>query len=396
MASHLLLRLKSMLRDRILLAVTLLVALGSLSPLASAFDDGRSYSWGIDSYRDRRMSLLAVEHDVRASAPPEFIALYDAEVQALTEVLQAHASHDAQGEFMARLGLARADLDMSLAGYSTMEPIIAEGRVAFYQQLIERGIYGLPLTVSAQPASFYLASLLSTGPPAALYIPAAASFAVAFASSANSRSRRLEDIVPQSSFWVLCADFLAGMAATAFILLASLMPAFMLQMARNGLGDLGFPVVNVIDGNLAVATVGGYLGSLSLLVLLGSCFVGSLGLLLSRIIDSRTVMLLALMLFIYAVNGSRYYAFVETSDVEALLPMTYLSVPSIIGVVSPSPYISSFAGVGLPLGAAVLLASTALTAAMSPLSNLVAQAASLLSGSPRVVLRGPGQAFSQG
>jgi hypothetical protein len=365
MLKHLILRLKSMCREVMLATIVLLVVVASF--ITYSFPQQyRSYNYSIDFYKDVLTDFGNAESSGALSAMPDDLREYTAaQKKALLDVLAAHNLGDLAAEFDARLRFQQAEYSATLAGYRDESVLSSERRLVLYEQLIAKQQLYLFGDCSKMPASYYLASEILPLFPAMLFLPAAAAFAAAFASARGTKSRSFEKLLPISKASILAADFLAGLIASLVALFLALLPATVFQLVRNGFGDLSYPVVDIVNNQLMVTTVGSYLGSLLILTVAGYCFLGAVALLVSRFSDSRVLLLLLQLLCAFTASVSMYLQLVTEWGVAEYLPLTYFSITPIIGMVTSGENMTQIDSATLPMGLLVLGFSAAVTVALA-------------------------------
>ncbi len=383
MFRHLALRLKGMLRDGVLVAVVLLIASTGFVAYAFPYND---YNYSIDRYRDILTNLNNLEASgTLTDAPDGFLDLLGAQKQALLAVLGAHGTGDVEAEFQARLQFEQAHYDDTQAGYSADSPLDAERRVLFYERLVANQQYYVFDDLRGMPVGYYLASQLFALSPLILFLPACIAFSAAFTSARETRSRRLEKVLPLNNVAVLATDFLAGLIITLGALVVALLPAAAYQFLGDGIGDLTYPVVDIVNNQIVQTTIGGYLLSLLLLVVSGSCFLGALALFVSRFSDSRTVLLLVLVLCVLAPNIPGFLGALSVLHIQSYVPLTYLSITPIIGIVESYANMTQLDGATLTMGLSVLAASAAVASILALLADLVVPCLATMFGAGRVV-----------
>ena len=385
MFKHLILRLKAMWREPLLIVTILLVVAASFVSYSFP-QQGRGYNYSIDFYKNALTEFGTVGSSGFLGSMPEDLREQIAiQKQALIDVLMAHSSNNVQLEFDARLRFQQAEYNMALAGYSSESVISSERRKIFYEQLINKQQFYLAGDSGKMPATYYLAAEVLPLSPAILFLTAAAAFAVAFTSARRTKSRSFEQLLPISRPYVLAADFLAGLIVALGALLLALLPATVFQCVHNGMGNLSYPVVDIVNNQLVVTTIGGYLSSLLTLVVIGYCFLGAVALLVSRFSDSRVMLLLLLLLCAFAANVPMYLQLVTDWKIAEYLPLTYLSVTPIIGIVASWENMTQIDNATFSMGMTVLGVSTAVTVALAAFADKITPALAPLFGSARVV-----------
>jgi hypothetical protein len=382
-------KIVGLIKSRLLIGIIVLLAISSsVVHLFPQFNAYLNWNYSIENYRYTLANLSeANASDVFHEAPIEFRNNLDLERQYLMEIIIANTNGDSKAEFEARLEYERINNKMVHSGNSTELPISADRRLVFYEQLVANEQFYVFSSIDEMTASYYIASQSYILSPFMLFVPACVVYAVVFSSAQGTRSKRVESILPMNNLAVMLINLVVGIIGTLSILVLSLLPVAIYHTVCNGFGDLSYPVLDIVNNAIVQTTVGGFLLKLLSLVIMGSCFIGTVAMLISTFTDNRTVMLLILCICGFLPNTSGTLYPLANSALGVYNPLVYLSIHPVIGLVysMENPY--QLVGTTFSRGTIVLISSTVILFMVSlALDKLIPQIKTLF-GAARATTR---------
>ena len=324
------------LKNPLLWAVTLLCA--AVVALPATKGDGifpGSYLGRETFARDQLEAMRAnMETAERDGVPEEIQDEWREQISLMTRAVTAKTERE---YFEIRAEMAERDAAQTRAGTlvgSTAEEL--DSQALFFKRMAELPDSVLYETCAEAPATWYL-SYESLGQPLILWMLPAL---VAAASAVDAmRGKRLLAQVPVAQGVRFAAQLALLVALSLILLFAICLPAFALQTVRAGVGDLSYPVVQLMAGAQFDETVGSVLlrelaayAAVTLLIasvsLAGACVLRNRGALAGVVLAA--MLCAAPLVSSYIQMGSiSYYAPTEPTPVDPLAPYSafaYLDV----------------------------------------------------------------------
>ena len=302
--------------------------------------------------RDRALSMLGIVRNELSAYKDEFPEeLYDLTQQQYRHYSDAVAAKYPSKEFFRAMAAASEVEDAEQrAGYLT-----GDNMHSAYAKLFDglANIDGTPVYATAAdlPALEYLVFALGLMPAIVVLLPAV----VATTSIVRRlRGQTLLAHAPIGRTARRAAATMASIACVAASMAAIVMPAALVALLRNGIGDPAYPLVHIIANDVVTSTAGRAISEdIALLALAGvalvsvMCVVGRAGV---------TLCLLPL-LPPYSASSAPWAAF------GSWLPTTYLRLDQVVGQMTYSVAfdISAFPQATVERGAAVLACVAATT-----------------------------------
>ncbi len=340
--------LRACLRDRAILAALVASQLMLLLPMVAAYPMTEEAIC-----RDRAVEMLGVTQSELASYKESFPAeLLDYTEQQHQHYSDAVAAAYPSKEYFAAMAAAKHVEDAEWrAGYLTGDLFYAASAELFdgLARLDDPAVYH---SAAELPAIQYLSLTLGVMPAACTLLP---SLVAASRVVARLRGRRLLACAPvgRPARWAGAA--LAGIALTLGCLLATVLPAALVALIKNGAGDPSYPLVSIVDGEVVESTAGlAVAKDMALLALadiaaaLLMCLVGRAG--TAAALSIGVAAMLVSLLPFYSLNTMPW------AGIGAWLPTSYLRLDQVVGhlTYANGVDISAFAGATPARGFAVL------------------------------------------
>lgn len=178
----------------------------------------------------------------------------------------------------------------------------------------------------------------------------------------------------------------ASSVATALVALAAVAlvcaPGFLIALARNGFGDLAYPVTRVVFTTVVTQTVGATLLQRAALLALVSLAISLLAHLSASLLDSVVPALLVMIAATgFTLVPGYFGSNMAFQPIAAFLPTTYLDVAGATGAYSSVPLTVDVPQLDFAMGAAVMGATCA---ALAAVLTLVAPLGAVAGGLPAV------------
>lgn len=310
--------------------------------------------------RDRALSMLGIVRNELSAYKDEFPEeLYDLTQQQYRHYSDAVAAKYPSKEFFRAMAAASEVEDAEQrAGYLTGDNIHSA-----YAKLFDglASIDGTPVYATAAdlPALEYLAFALGLMPAIVVLLPAVV------ATTSIVRRLRGQTLLAHAPIGKAARRVVATMtsiACAAAGLAAVLMPAALVALLRNGIGDPAYPLVHIIAGDVVASSAGRAIAEdIALLALAGialvsvMCVVGRAG--ATGAFAAGVALCVLPLLPPYSASSAPWAAF------GAWLPTTYLRLDQVIGQMTYSVAfdISAFPQATVERGAAILACTAAAT-----------------------------------
>lgn len=310
--------------------------------------------------RDRALSMLGIVRNELSAYKDEFPEeLYDLTQQQYRHYSDAVAAKYPSKEFFQAMAAASEVEDAEQrAGYLTGDNVHGA-----YAKLFDglASIDGTPVYATAAdlPALEYLAFALGLMPAIVVLLPAVV------ATTSIVRRLRGQTLLANAPIGKAARRAVATMASIACAaagLAAVLMPAALVALLRNGIGDPAYPLVHIIVGDVVASSAGRAIAEdIALLALAGialvsvMCVVGRAG--ATGAFAAGVALCVLPLLPPYSASSAPWAVF------GAWLPTTYLRLDQVIGQMTYSVAfdISAFPQATVERGAAILAFAAAAT-----------------------------------
>lgn len=341
--------------DRPTLAVLVLVQILLLLPALMGYPTLSDQAIGQEQARQTREILsTSTANGVYDSAPADLKDINARELTVLGEA--ASTPYPSRDFFDAYARYYDIELESVKAGYSEPDPSLYARSELIHRlaQLENPEVYD---TAAEMSATYYLAFVLGLMPGIVPLLPIAL---LAGASQRRLATRSLEQATPIHRAKKRTTALGVALALALAALALELAPATLLALVRNGLGNLAYPVVQIVDGNVASTTVGEVLAKDMALIMGAALVTTALAATAEAILPScglglSLALLLAPLLPLYASRET------EWQKIARHLPSSYLSCGSVVGmpVYANGLDIRVISGTTWELGCATLLAFAA-------------------------------------
>lgn len=341
--------------DRPTLAVLVLVQILLLLPALMGYPTLSDQAIGQEQARQTREILsTSTANGVYDSAPADLKDINARELTVLGEA--ASTPYPSRDFFDAYARYYDIELESVKAGYSEPDPSLYARSELIHRlaQLENPEVYD---TAAEMSATYYLAFVLGLMPGIVPLLPIAL---LAGASQRRLATRSLEQATPIHRAKKRATALGVALALALAALALELAPATLLALVRNGLGNLAYPVVQIVDGNVASTTVGEVLAKDMALIMGAALVTTALAATAEAILPScglglSLALLVAPLLPLYASRET------EWQKIARHLPSSYLSCGSVVGmpVYANGLDIRVISGTTWELGCATLLAFAA-------------------------------------
>lgn len=339
--------------SKVVLVSLLACQLLFLLPMAAGYPTG---SIAVDREMCRTNAYLVKDNllDHGSEFPDDLLALIKQEYQHFFAALDAEYPSQ---EYFAELGRAREiEVQEQEAGYLT-GGIETQAGTTLLKQLSELDNPQVYVSASELPAFNYLALATGVMPAATLLLPGIL--------AGHEALRRLHgaglfSVAPLGATRRRLGALLAALPLAALSPFAVSLPAALVALARNGIGNPAFPVVLIIDGSVVSATVLATLGKITVLLALSAAAAVLLMALIDQL-DSKLSLGLGLLALVLPLMPFYAASTVPWHEIGRLLPATYLMIGQVIGypTYANGLDISVFPGATFGKGVLVLLLSCA-------------------------------------
>lgn len=347
--------LKTCLQDRATLAVLVLVQILLLLPALMGYPTLSDQAIGQEQARQTRDILSSsVSSGAYDSAPDDLKDINTRELSALGEATSA--PYPSKAFFDAYARYYDIELESVKAGYS--EPDLSlYARSELIHRLAQLENPEAYDTAAEMSATYYLAFVLGLMPGIVPLLPIAL---LAGASQRRLATRSLEQAAPIHRAKKRTTALGVALALALAVLALELAPATLLALVRNGLGNLAYPVVQVVDGNVASTTVGEVLAK-DMALIMGAALVTTALAATAEAILPRCGLGLSLALLVAPLLPLYASRETEWQKIASHLPSSYLSCGSVVGmpVYANGLDIRVISGTTWELGCATLLAFAA-------------------------------------
>ena len=342
-----------------LYALALIMAAALVVPAVFSVDSDVS-AYSVESYKNVQLRQLysQLESGAYAKDSDEYLLL-QRQADALSGYVYSETAAKGYASLAEyeRLRLEAADLPALAQNDPVDDPLRVEARIALLEGLAASDELELYNMSTRMPGSFYLSFVFGTAPFAFWLAPACVTALLV------ARYRCRGSLIQQApvSFAV---ELGAGCVVASTIALAMLalvvIPGTAYATMRNGVGEMGYPVVFIQSGGVVAATVASALMSGAGVQALASAFVVVFLACVERATRSfRSVCVAAvatLALAALAVNASAVAPVDSVASVAlGWLPLTYLDVARVVGAAGYS--LMSGCGVSAFAACVVLAAS---------------------------------------
>lgn len=347
--------LKTCLQDRATLAILVLVQILLLLPALMGYPTLSDQAIGQEQARQTRDILSSsVSSGAYDSAPDDLRDINTRELSALGEATSA--PYPSKAFFDAYARYYDIELESVKAGYSEPDPSLYARSELIHRlaQLENPKVYD---TAAEMPATYYLAFVLGLMPGIVPLLPIAL---LAGVSQRRPATRSLERAAPIHRAKKRATALGAALILTLAVLALELAPATLLALVRNGLGNLAYPVVQIVDGNVASTTVGEVLAK-DMALIMGAALVTTALAATAEAILPRCGLGLSLALLVAPLLPLYASRETEWQKIARHLPSSYLSCGSVVGmpVYANGLDIRVISGTTWELGCATLLAFAA-------------------------------------
>lgn len=347
--------LKTCLQDRATLAVLVLVQILLLLPALMGYPTLSDQAIGQEQARQTRDILSSsVSSGAYDSAPDDLKDINTRELSALGEATSA--PYPSKAFFDAYARYYDIELESVKAGYSEPDLSLYARSELIHRlaQLENPEAYDTAVEMSA---TYYLAFVLGLMPGIVPLLPIAL---LAGASQRRLATRSLEQEAPIHRAKKRTTALGVALALALAVLALELAPATLLALVRNGLGNLAYPVAQVVDGNVASTTVGEVLAKDTALIM-GAALVTTALAATAEAILPRCGLGLSLALLVAPLLPLYVSRETEWQKIARHLPSSYLSCGSVVGmpVYANGLDIRVISGTTWELGCATLLAFAA-------------------------------------
>lgn len=236
--------------DRPTLAVLILVQILLLLPALMGYPTLSDQAIGQEQARQTREILsTSTANGVYDSAPADLKDINARELTVLGEA--ASTPYPSRDFFDAYARYYDIELESVKAGYSEPDPSLYARSELIHRlaQLENPEVYD---TAAEMSVTYYLVFVLGLMPGIVPLLPIAL---LASASQRRLATRSLEQAAPIHRAKKRTTALGVALALALAVLALELAPAALLALVRNGLGNLAYPVVQIVDGNVASATV---------------------------------------------------------------------------------------------------------------------------------------------
>jgi len=295
-----------------------------------------NYSGGYDKYQwlleQQRNNLNSGSYD----REPKLYQYVTNEISILDAIVKAQSQGDSEEQFNSMLDYEKLLLELSgTSYYHYYDAQYIRYNIFLIQEHINAREYCIYDQITDMPMLNYLASILTYYPAPVLFIPTVLASTEVFTSAKKSKSKVLDKVIPLSEMKLSIAHLISSLSFSCFLTCICFLPCLGVAFTLNGLGSIGYPVVNMLNNKLSAMTLCSYLGCFFALSLSVCVFIGSLSGLMTRLFSNKWVTIILLVTILCIPMLVMYYRNPLIIPVIHRIPISYIYIVMIIGTASP-------------------------------------------------------------